>query len=439
MKASDFVRNAATTLVTRVLVMALTFLTGVVAARALGPKGVGAFSLAILFPTLVSLVFQFGLGAANIYFIGRGKYTVEAILANSLTISLITSAVIVPLYLALIPLLRRTVAAEIDPTGLRLVAVALPLALIGGHLQNIFLAMHRVQEYNLLNLIRNGSMLALILAFVVVLHAGVLGALAAMCIAWALMVGRGFWALRGVVRVRLGIDWGVLRDCLALGVKGYLANLLQFFNYRLDVLIVSYFLGMTQVGLYTTGVAVGEALWYAPEAIATVLFPRTASASSEEARTFTPLVSRQIFVPTLAIAVVLAVFSRPIVLWLFSGAYLESVAALRLLLPGVVILALGKVIAGDLAGRGLLLYNTLGSFTALTATVVCDLLLIPRLGISGAAIASSVSYALATGVMLFFYTRVSGNTVADLIVPRSTDWRIYRGYFMRFYGLLRSQ
>jgi O-antigen/teichoic acid export membrane protein len=439
MKAVDFVKNAATTLLTRVVVMALTFLTGVVAARALGPKGVGAFSLAILFPLLVSLVFQFGLGAANIYFIGHGTYPVETILANSLSVSLITSVVIVPLYLALIPLLQRTVAGEIDPAGLRLVAVAFPLALIGGHLSNVFLGLHRVQEYNFLNLIRNGSMLVLILLFVVVFHAGVMGALAAMCIAWALMVARGFWALRGSVRVRLGIDWPVLADCLALGVKGYLANLFQFFNYRLDVLIVSYFLGITQVGLYTTAVAAGEMLWYTPEAIATVLFPRTASASPEEARTFTPLVSRQVFAPTLVIGILLAVFSRPVILLIFSGAYSESISTLRLLLPGVILLALGKVLAGDLAGRGLLLYNTIGSCAALIATVICDLLLIPRLGINGAAIASSVSYALTTGVLLFFYTRVSGNRLADLVVPRVADWRLYHEYFQRFYGVLRSQ
>ncbi len=170
MRAVDFVKNAATTLLTRVLVMALTFITGVVVARALGPGGVGAFSLAVLFPMLVSLVFQLGLGAANIYFIGRGKYSVEVILANSITVSLITSVVIVPVYLASIPLLRRTVAAGIDPVGLQLVAVAFPLALIGGHLSNVFLGLHRVQEYNLLNLIRNGSMLGLILLFVVIFH-----------------------------------------------------------------------------------------------------------------------------------------------------------------------------------------------------------------------------------------------------------------------------
>ncbi len=222
-------------------------------------------------------------------------------------------------------------------------------------------------------------------------------------------------------------------------MQGYLANLLQFFNYRLDVLVVSYFLGITQVGLYTTAVAVGEALWYTPEAIATVLFPRTASASPEEARTFTPLVSRQVFAPTLLIGVLLAVFSRPIVLPIFSGTYSESIPALRLLLPGVVLLALGKVLAGDLAGRGLLLYNTIGSATALIATVVGDLLLIPRLGIDGAAIASSVSYALTTGVLLLFYTRVSGNKLADLVIPRVADWRLYHIYFQRVQGLLRSQ
>lgn len=436
MKSPDFVTSTTWTLATRLLIMGLTFLIGVVTARVLGPTDLGAFSVALVVPALVSLFLQFGLGIANVYFIGRKKYSADVLLGNALTLSLITSALVFPLYLSLIPFLLRTVAVGVQSEVLVLIGISIPLALIGGHMSYIFLGLQDIQEYNLLKVVRNGSTLLFLVVFVLILRLGVMGAVIAMTIAWALMVARGFWALRRVVTVRLLWNWPVLKNCLKLGIKGYLANLFQFFNYRLDVLLLSLFMGMTAVGIYTTAVVAAEVLWYVPEAVATVLFPRTAGISEEEARSFTPMVSRTVFPWTLALGVLLALLSYPAVILVFGGRYAAAVLPLQLLLPGVVMLSLSKVLSSDLGGRGLLLYNTLSSLVGLIATVALDLLLIPRWGINGAAVASSISYTLSTLLVLILYFRVSGNSIRDVLIPKRSDRRVYRAGWTHLSGLL---
>jgi Na+-driven multidrug efflux pump len=54
--------------------------------------------------------------------------------------------------------------------------------------------------------------------------------------------------------------------------------------------------------------------------------------------------------------------------------------------------------------------------------------LIPKWGIAGAAVASSISYCIATLVVLFFYVRISGNGLALVLIPRKEDVIIYRRY-----------
>jgi len=434
MKAPGFIKSTVSTLATRLLIMVLASLIGIVAARALGPADLGAFTVALALPALVSLFLQFGLGMANVYYMGQGKYPVDVLLGNALSLSLITSGIAVPVYIALIPLLTRTVAAEIEPGVLMLVGLSIPPALVGGHLSFILLGLQDIQEYNLLRLIRNGGTLILLILFILVFQMRVMGAVLAVTLAWTVMVVRAFWALRGKVRIRLTWNWEILRECLKLGAKGYLGNLFQFFNYRLDVLLLGFFMGVTAVGLYATAVAAAEALWYLPEAVGTVLFPRIALSSSEEASSFTPVVTRSVFFLTLIFGVIMCALSYPLITVLFGANYEDSVSPLRLLLPGVVILSISKVLSSDLGGRGLLLYNTLAALSGLAATVALDLILIPRFGINGAAIASSVSYSLNTVVVLCAYVNASGKPLVQVLIPQPADLKIYFRLWDRLSG-----
>ena len=63
---------------------------------------------------------------------------------------------------------------------------------------------------------------------------------------------------------------------------------------------------------------------------------------------------------------------------------------------------------------------------SLVATIGLDFLLIPRMGITGAALASTVSYGLNSLILLWLYVRFSGNSVGSVLFVRMNDLRLYR-------------
>src|SRR5262252_6057256 len=100
-----------------------------------------------------------------------------------------------------------------------------------------------------------------------------------------------------------------LRKGLLTGLRGQAGNIAAFFNYRLDVFIVNYFLDASHVGLYSLGVVISEALWQIPAATAISLFPRTARTVDEGAAEFTCRILRHVFLISCVTGGALAVAS----------------------------------------------------------------------------------------------------------------------------------
>jgi Na+-driven multidrug efflux pump len=110
---------------------------------------------------------------------------------------------------------------------------------------------------------------------------------------------------------------------------------------------------------------------------------------------------------------------------------------MAVLLAGVVALSVHKVLASDLSGRGWPHYPSLTSALALIVTIGGDLLLIPRLGIVGAALASTLAYGVQTIVLLVIYTRVTRTRWQELLIPRRDDVRFFRHLVLRRAGETR--
>jgi O-antigen/teichoic acid export membrane protein len=122
---------------------------------------------------------------------------------------------------------------------------------------------------------------------------------------------------------------------------------------------------------------------------------------------FTPRVFWIILAITIVGAIGLALFGKLAIRIIFSNAFIDAYIPLLVLLPGVVLLGAGKVLVNDIAGRGYPHYNSITAGVSLIATIILDLILIPLTGVVGAAIASSVSYALAFFTSIGFYLYVS--------------------------------
>jgi len=242
-----------------------------------------------------------------------------------------------------------------------------------------------------------------------------------------------FLALRKVPRIDSGIAAG-----LRMGLRGQASILATTLYYRFDVFLVSFFLGPTQVGLYALGVVVSEALWQIPSAVASALFPRTVRTLDDGASDFTCLIMRQVSVISCVLGVLLVVACPIAIPLVFGERFLPSVAVVWWLMPGTIALSMAKVACADLTARYKTGYSTVFAFIALGVSVPLDLVLIPRMGIQGAALTSSVAYIVDAGLLLAALRYELKVSWKSLLVPSTADFEFYRLAWLRYRSWLRS-
>jgi O-antigen/teichoic acid export membrane protein len=212
-----------------------------------------------------------------------------------------------------------------------------------------------------------------------------------------------------------------VRSGLLVGLRGQLGNVASLFTYRLDVFIVNHFLDPAQVGIYAVGVVVSESLWQIPQAVATALFPHTARTAEDDSAAFTCLIVRNVLLISCVTGAMLALAAPLAIPLVFGGRFAAAVAVIWWLLPGTIALAVAKVAASGLAGRRKTTYSSASGIATLIVTVILDLLLIPRMGIRGAALASSVAYCV-NGALLVSALRYEMKTNwSALLVPSRKD------------------
>jgi O-antigen/teichoic acid export membrane protein len=214
-----------------------------------------------------------------------------------------------------------------------------------------------------------------------------------------------------------------IRDCLGYGWKSHLSNILAFLNYRIDIFLVNGFLNPAAVGVYVVAVQIAERLWILSQAVSTVLLPRLAELDDDEsARTkLTPLIGRWVLFATTLVTIVVAIFSQPLITVLFGEVYAEAVGVLLWLLPGVALGSLSRVLSNDLAARGRPELNLYTAAVVVLVNVMLNLLLIPQMGIEGAALATTIAYTVNAILKIYAYRRLSNNLWFAPLIPSRAD------------------
>ncbi|MDH4220172.1 MAG: oligosaccharide flippase family protein [Candidatus Aminicenantes bacterium] len=406
---SHFTRQVGTTLITQMAGLCLTVITTAVIARWLGPEGKGIIELALLLPGMLSLFLSGGIGVANVYFAGTRRLGVPFLTENSVTfaiISAILGGLVVGVLIASgwLPVL----VPGINIWLILLAMVGVPFRLLSGYLSGILLGLQRIITVNLINLVQSVLTLVFTILLVIGLGVGLSGAILS-----SLGAGMAGLIILIIILRRAGGVFkphrnpSAMHSIFSFGLKGHIGNVLQFFNYRLDMFFVNYFVGSGSVGIYSVSVGLAEILWYFPNAVGFVIFPKATATKPEVMRIFTP----KVFLITLGVtalgAIGLMVLGKTFIQLIYSFAFIDAYIPMLVLLPGVILLGGAKVLTNEIAGRGYPQYNSINAGIALILTVIFDLILIPRFGILGAALASSISYTVGFFASVGFYLFVS--------------------------------
>lgn len=436
---NQFIINTATILSAQIVRALSSLLLEVVYARFLGPSGRGQISLCMMVLGCGVLVGGLGGEIPILLWSADEKRKTSEWLPSVIVCGLMGSALACSLWVAMFWFWHPAFLRGINSSLATLVLIAIPLSTFGTYALSLLIGLNRIRERSLLVVVNQFITLILAALFLSLFHAtaqlAMLAVLAGLVIAMVFV--RIF--LRGQLKFHRGDRPAVpeVKKALDLGLRGQLGNVATYFNYRLDVFIVNYYLNTAAVGLYAVGVMVSEAIWQVPNAAAMALVPRTAREQGPSGVEFTCLVCRQVLSMALLAAIVVAGLSAWVIPLVFGESFRASVAVIWWILPGTVALAASKVMCADLMARGMPEYSSIFAFVTLSVTVVLDLVLIPRMGIQGAALASSAAYFTNTALVAIVLKRKLGVTWKALLVPSLAELAPYRQVWDRVAGRLR--
>lgn len=201
------------------------------------------------------------------------------------------------------------------------------------------------------------------------------------------------------------IDWKMGRKFLKDGLPMALSGLMILLYMRIDQVMITDMIGEKANGIYSTGVKMIEIVYFLPMALSDSFFPGIVYSKKHEGHKYEKILLHFYSVMTfssLGIALVMFVFAKPVMNFLFGEAFYGSGAVLQVYSLTLYATFLSISFSRYLVAENYLKIIVIRSFTALAINVILNFLWIPKFGYIGAAYASLVSYYTTFLVMLFF-------------------------------------
>lgn len=367
------------------------FVALVLVTRGLGPSGRGTIAFITVAAMLLARIARLGVTEATTIFAAQREHVRPTLLANLLLSVAAGSVLGIGVVCGVL-----VVVPEARPSGIGDVEVLLiALAALGSAAADA--------GYAFVLGCRRFRVHALVTAVSGWLYAATIGALwltVGLTVVSAALAWIALQALKGAILVALSVQAvgisrpqpGLLLESVRFGVRGWLGSLSDALNDRLDQVLTAYLASQATLGVYAVAVNASEMLFYLPAAVATAILPIAARAGRRDRRAEVLRAFRSVGLVTLAAVAVTALLAPLLVPLVFGSAFTASVVALLLLLPGTVGYLAIALFSSALLASGAPGRSSVGPFLSLVATVVLDVLLVPRYGATGAAVAASTGY-----------------------------------------------
>lgn len=436
-EGTRFARNVLGVFTTELLIAALSFATGVLTARLLGPYAQGVFFLVVNLPLSLTFFTDLGLVQANIYLISQRKEIASALAANSVFFSaFIGLGTLGAVYVGQDYL--RHVFNDLNLIYLFLTFFTVPFLLLDRCFLSILQGLGRFDLYNYLRLLTPVSLLAGLIGVVMVCDLGLSGAVWTFVIVSTALTFVGAAIVNSIVPLHLEADYSLAREAFAFGFKAYLQLLLIHLLYRSSLYLLAGFLQPEDVAYYGVAVSLAGMIWYIPDSVGTVLFPALSSTQREVAHRFTTVVCRQTLLITTLLATVLFAVSGVLIPFVYGRTYARAIEPLLVLVPGVVLITSYKVVVRNFTSRNRLSMPIITAAAGLALNIGLSLILIPRYGIVGAAISSTVAYSVSAVALLGAFLRDSGASLCETVLVQRGDLAMYVNVLHRLWLSLRA-
>lgn len=421
---SDYYRHSFVTFAGQILSLVLILLSNILITRVLGPEGKGVMSLLMAFPVITVMISMLGLDEATVYFLGSKKFEYSEILGWAILNTLVISVISIGVLLILRNWLSTTVIKNISSEFLMIVIFCIPFQIFYQYECAILLGQRNIFGYNLLTILRN--LMLLLAQLVLIIKYGLRGGIYSILLGFAISALAGILLIRKLGKLRIPKQKDFEKKSISYGTRSVLGLIFHYLTRRLDLFIINFFLNPAQVGFYSISLMLAELPWYIPQAFGTVLFPVVSGMEKAEANRFSALICRNTIFITVIACLLLAVIAKPVINIFFTAKFYPALIPFYINLPRTIALGIARVLGGNFQGTGKPEYGTIMAFVSFVITLILDFLFIPRWGITGAAIATTIANTLSLGLGLYIFIKSSKISLTEMLFVRWNEVKNYR-------------
>ncbi len=398
--------------------------TGVVLARGLGPGGRGVYGLINETALMLAAFPGVALELAGIYMIGQRRHSLQTVFSNSFSWSLAISVICLLLIPVVVLSGQTFFGMSIAETSIALMGAA--MMTVGDGSRQYLLPLNRPLAYTGLTLVPPIVRFTGVLIVVLAVGLTVDRAAAIWLISFAALLLFTMTVMSRHVHFRPSLNWKALKAQVSFGSRTHFGWILQALNHRLDVFMIAAMVGTGGVGHYLVGVNLAELTWWVPLALGTALFPKASAMDSESNFQMSAVACRRTLVVTMLAGLGLLIVAPTAIPLVYGGEFVPSVTVFLILLPSGLFYTVHKVLGSSLSAHGMPQATLFAGLVSLPLTVGLNVLMIPRWGITGAAIASDIAYAVNAAVVLALFVSASKLSLREILLFNGSDFRAAR-------------
>lgn len=212
---------------------------------------------------------------------------------------------------------------------------------------------------------------------------------------------------------------------LRFGIMPMAALVLTIMNSKIDILMMDMNESVTSaaIGLYSVGIGVADKILAIPDAVREILLSKLVSGKNEQEVARVTRIS--VFLCT-TMAIIFMICGKPIIKLLYGADFMGAYNVLVISSFGTVFMVFLKMISQYNIVNKRQFANLLMLSISVVTNIALNLLLIPHLGIEGAAIASFAGHFVCGICFVLYFRKKSGTRFRDIVFLKKEDLSFFK-------------
>ncbi len=424
---------------TKIILVFLGLLSGIITARWLGPDDRGVMAIITSIPATIWVLVNLGTNQASIYYINKGIHKLSSIVSNCFLIPTFLGIITISILWLTKDILILSYIPFINSYYLLIALLPLPLLILQDSFIGILRSADKFDIINMRMIIRAILGLTAVVGVLVIFN----GSLAILIMVLVTIDSLlSIWMIKKVlllssVKIK-NIDFLVIKDLLVFGSKSYIQNVIGYLHNRIDMYMIGAMLSSRQVAFYDISVIIGGLLLFLPQSIAFVILPKLVRETQVDNQESNIKLLKITFLITLVLAFLIACTGYWLIMYVYGVDYIPAYEILLFLLPGLIISSFNGVTIPFFTSRNAQKITIICSLVSLSANITLNLFFIPLYGAIGAAMVTTFTYSTFSLVMLIIYCKMNSIHFKDVLMPSREDIFQLRNVIIKYSMLIYS-